>query len=70
MTRHMLNKLRGRLAEQGKTQRELAIRIDRSQKWVSDIFTGKAEPDLTDMWKIMDVLQIDAGDMAIYFPRR
>lgn len=65
-----MKRIRGRLAETGVTQRELAIRIRRSQKWLTDVLQGRAEPTLSDMWNIMEVLQIEAGDMAEYFPRK
>ena len=65
-----MKRLRGRLAEAGVTQREMAILIKRSQKWVTDLLQGRAEPTLSDIWNIMDVLHIDAGEMARSFPRR
>ena len=65
-----MKRLRGRLAEAGVTQREMAILIKRIQKWVTDLLQGRAEPTLSDIWNIMDVLHIDAGEMARYFPRR
>lgn len=62
------NKLIGKLAEQGMTQRALAERLGCTENTLSDKLNGKREFRLDEAGRICDVLGIaDPGDRAAIF---
>lgn len=50
-------------------QDDIAEAIGRSPSYVSDRMRGKAQFNLSDIYGIMDVLQIAPENMAEFFPR-
>ena len=62
--------LRKRLLEMNMTQREFAVRVGRCEKWVCDLMYGRAVLTLRDIWRIIDILELDPGDFAVYFPKK
>jgi len=62
-------KLRARLAENGYTQQDMQRRLGLGSSTVSRRFNGVEEWRLTEIWEIMEWLDIPAQQMHEYFPK-
>lgn len=57
--------LRGKVAEKGLTQRELAKKMDYSKNTVNAILTGKKSPTLREVEKLCLILDINSDEDKI-----
>ena len=60
-----LNRIKGALADAGKTNLWLAERVGRDPVTVSKWCTNTSQPDLQTLSKIAEVLQVDIRDLLV-----
>ncbi len=61
------SKLRGRMAEKGISQKELAQKLNLTEQWLSAKLNGKAIFDLCEMKILIDELEIKDEEIRIFF---
>ena len=60
-----LNRIKGALADAGKTNLWLAEQVDRDPVTVSKWCTNSSQPDLQTLSRIADVLQVDIRELLV-----
>ena len=60
-----LNRIKGALADAGRTNLWLAEQVDRDPVTVSKWCTNTSQPDLQTLSKVAEVLQIDIRDLLV-----
>ena len=63
MSRKAINRLKAVLAEQGKTNRWLAIQLNKNETTISRWCTNEIQPSVENMIEISKLLSIDIKDL-------
>ncbi|MEZ4908216.1 MAG: helix-turn-helix transcriptional regulator [Saprospiraceae bacterium] len=63
MGKKSINRLKAVLAEQGKTNKWLAIKLDRNQTTISRWCTSESQPSIETFVKIADLLDVEIGEL-------
>lgn len=61
------SKIRGRMAEKGISQKELAAKLDLTEQWMSAKMQGLAIFNLLEMKILIDVLEIKDEEIRSFF---
>jgi len=62
-------KLRGAFAEHGYEYAEVARRINRSEPYIANVMTGRADPRLSDCYKILELIGATPDRIGEYFTK-
>lgn len=70
MPKKTYHKLRGRMFEYGITQEEIAEHLGRSKSYVSKRFNCNQQFELSDVYNICGMLDINEKEIHIYFHKK
>ena len=62
---HRINRIKEILVIQGKTQKWLAEKLQRSTTYMTSICNNKTQPHLTDLKRIAKILNVDIRDLLV-----
>jgi putative transcriptional regulator len=60
-----INRIKEVLVIKGKSQKELAVKLDRNPNTITSICNNKSQPHLKDLNKIAEILDVDIRELLV-----
>jgi len=60
-----INRIKEVLVIKGKSQKELAVKLDRNPNTITSICNNKSQPHLKDLKKIAEILDVDIRELLV-----